>query len=160
MSSGKVLSRFSLRRPGALLFWATALLFVAGVLVPLIHVNLFRRGIQTALESALGRRVEIGDVTLNLLTGPGFRLGNVVIGEDPAFGAEPFAHMTALQARLRLRTLWTGQIQLSALTLEEPSLNLVKNAAGRWNFETLMARNRAPGDGTPANPARPGMEQR
>jgi hypothetical protein len=142
-------SRLSLRRPSGLFFWAAALAFTAGVLVPLIHANRFRHGIQLALENALGRRVEIGEVTLRLLTGPGFRLENVIIGEDPAFGAEPFAHVTAMQARLRLRTLWTGQIQLSSLTLQEPSLNLVKNAEGRWNFETLMLRAgpSAPGGG-------------
>src|SRR4029079_2746227 len=90
------------------------------------------------------RRVEVGDVTLQLLTGPGFRLEDVVISEDPAFGVEPFAHATAMQARLRWRTLWTGQIQLASLTLEGTSINLVKNAAGQWNFETLLERAGAP----------------
>jgi hypothetical protein len=154
MSDSPARPWWSLRRPAGVLFWGAALLFVAGVLLPLVHANTFRRGIQTALEGALGRRVEVGDVTLQLLTGPGFRLEDVVIGEDPAFGVEPFAHAAAMQARLRLRTLWTGQIQLASLTLEGPSINLVKNAAGKWNFETLLERAGAPApSAAPATPA-------
>ncbi|GEM_PF-1560474 len=126
-----------------ILLWAAALLLFAGLVVPLIHANRFHRQIRAALESALGRKVEIGEVTLNLLTGPGFQLQNVVIGEDPAFGIEPFAYMDSMQVRLRLRTLWTGQIQLASLTLINPSINLVKNAGGRWNFEALLDRARA-----------------
>jgi hypothetical protein len=123
----------------ALICLAGAIVF-AGVIVPLIHANRFRAQIQTALENALGRKVEIGEVTLHLLTGPGFQLQNVVVGEDPAFGIEPFAYMSSMQARLRLRTLWTGQIRVASLTLVEPSINLTKNAQGRWNFEGLFDR--------------------
>lgn len=145
-------SRLSLRRPSGLLFWGAALVVFAGFLVPLIHANRLRGQIQAALENALGRKVEIGDVTLHLLTGPGFQLQNVIIGEDPAFGLEHFAYMTSMQARLRLRTLWTGQVQLASLTLVEPSINLVKNRQGRWNFEALMERAGAAG-GLPASGA-------
>lgn len=131
---------WSLRRPAGMLWWTAAFLAFAGFVVPLIHANRFRRQIQTALEQALGRRVEIGEITLRLLPAPGFQMENVVVGEDPAFGAEHFAYMTSMQARVRLRALWTGQVQLASLTLAEPSLNLVKNAQGKWNFETLMER--------------------
>jgi hypothetical protein len=131
---------WSLRRPAGIFLWTAAFLFFAGFLVPLIHANRFRRQIQIALEQGLGRRVEIGDITLRLLPAPGFQLENVVIGEDPDFGSEHFAYMNSMQARVRLRALWTGQVQLASLTLEEPSLNLVKNAEGRWNFEALMER--------------------
>ena len=137
----KTLHRWwSLRRPAGILFWTAAFLVFAGFVVPLIHANRFRGQIQTALEQALGRRVEIGEITLRLLPAPGFQMENVVVGEDPAFGAEHFAYMTSMQTAVRLRALWTGKVQLASLTLEEPSLNLVKNAQGKWNFETLMER--------------------
>ncbi len=131
---------WSLRRPSGAAFWLAAFLIFAGFVVPLIHANRFRRQIQSALERALGRRVEIGEITLRLLPAPGFQMQNVVVAEDPAFGAEHFAYMTSMQARLRLRTLWTGQVQLASLILQEPSVNLVKNPAGQWNFETLVER--------------------
>jgi AsmA protein len=131
---------WSLRRPAGVFFWTAAFLLVAGFLVPLINANRFRRQIQTALEAALGRKVEIGEVTLRLLPAPGFHMQNVVVADDPAFGAEHFAYMTSMQVRLRLRTLWTGQVQLASLLLEEPSINLVKTAGGKWNFEALMER--------------------
>jgi len=132
------------RRPAPLAAAGAALILFAAFGVPLINANRFRDRIREALEGALGRRVEIGNVAFHLLTGPGFRLENVIIGEDPAFGAEPFAYMASMQARVRLRTLWTGRVQLASLDLEEPSLNLVKNLEGRWNFEGLLERAGAP----------------
>lgn len=131
---------WSLRRPAGALLWAAAFLVFAGFVVPLIHANRFRRRIQTALEQALGRRVEVGEITLRLLPAPGFQMENVVVGEDPAFGSEHFAYMTSMQAAVRWRSLWTGEVQLASLALAEPSLNLVKNAQGKWNFEALMER--------------------
>ena len=144
-------SRLSPLRPSGALFWAAALVVFAGLVVPLIHANRFQRQIRAALEGSLGRKVEIGEVTLTLLSGPGFELQNVIIGEDPAFGIEHFAYMDSMQARLRLRTLWTGQIQLASLTMIDPSINLVKNSQGRWNFEALLGR--AGGHGSPDGPA-------
>lgn len=141
----RLASRLSPRRPSGALLWTAALVVFAGVIVPLIHANRFRGRIQAALENSLGRKVEIGEVTLQLLTGPGFQLHNVIIGDDPAFGAEHFAYMDEMQVRLRLRTLWTGQVQFASLTLINPSINLVKNPQGRWNFETLLARARQAG---------------
>ncbi len=145
MADARPRALFSLRRLSRTLLWTALAIVAAGLLLPLIHANRFHRQIRTALESALGRRVEIGGVTLNLFTGPGFQLQNVIIGDDPAFGAEHFAYMDSMQVRLRLRTLWTGQIQVASLTLIDPSINLVKNAQGRWNFETLLARSASGG---------------
>lgn len=138
-------SRLSPRSLSGALFWLVLVVVFAGLVLPLIHANRFRARIQAALESSLGRRVEIGQVALTLLPAPGFQLENVIIGDDPAFGAEHFAYMGSMQARLRLRALWTGHVQLASLTLVEPSLNLVKNAQGRWNFEALLGRAASPG---------------
>jgi len=118
-----------------------------GLGLPLVNANLFRNRVRLALEAELGRRVEVGGVSLSLLTGPAFQLHNVVIGEDPAFGVEHFAYMSEMQARLRLRSLWTGRVQVSSLTLIEPSLNLVKNPEGRWNFQDLLRRAAVAGPG-------------
>ena len=61
----------------------------------------FAERIRSGLETALGRRVEFGDVRFNLFTGPGFSISKVVIHEDPAFGREPFAYVESLEARPR-----------------------------------------------------------
>ncbi len=113
---------------------------VAVVLVPFLNADRYSRRVLTSLETALGRKVEIGEVHFSLFRGPGFTLDKVVIYDDPAIGAEPIAYVTSMEARVRLRTLWTGEIEFSSLRLSEPSVNIVKSAAGPWNFEPLLVR--------------------
>ncbi len=119
---------------------AAAALAAALLLPFLVNVNLFRAQVTRALGAGLGRPVEAASIRLKLLSGPGFDLRNVTIGEDPAFGIEPFARMPTLRATVRLRSLWTGRLAFSSLVFVEPSVNLGRNAAGRWNVESLVAR--------------------
>ena len=68
----------------------------------------------------------------NLFQGPGFTVSDVEIGEDPAFGIEPFAAwpggVESLDARLKLKSLWTGKLEWSSLRLNSPVVNLVEFA--------------------------------
>src|SRR5437899_10312270 len=75
-----------------------AIVVVIGVLAPYLDANRLRPRIQAALEAAFNRPVQIEEVHLNLFTGPGFTVKNVLIGEDPAAGIEPFAHVEFMQA--------------------------------------------------------------
>ncbi len=127
-------------RKRTLLKVAAAALAAALLLPFLVNVNRFRGQIARALEAGLGRPVQVGNVRLKLLSGPGFHLENVTIAEDPAFGIEPFARMPSLRATLRLRSLWTGRMSFSSLLFVEPSVNLARNEQNRWNLEPLLAR--------------------
>ncbi len=118
------------------------LLVAIGAIAPLISANHFKSQIQSALESSLNRRVSIGDVHLNVFTGLGFTLDDVLIEEAPGMGIEPFAHVDSLKARIRLASLWTGHLGFSHLTLAEPSVNFVKSDAGPWNIQPFLNRAR------------------
>ena len=121
-------------------FWSLLLLVAAGMLAPYLHADRFGGRIQQALERYLNRKVEIGEVRLNLFRGPGFSLRRVTIHDDPATGIEPFAYVTSIEARVRLSSLWSGRLDFSSLRLEEPSVNLVKAGEGPWNFQPLLSR--------------------
>ena len=114
---------------------------VAGIAAPFLSADMFGQRIKQALEASLGRPVTIGKVRFNLFQGPGFTLSDVEIGEDPAFGIEPFAAwpggVESLDARLKVKSLWTGKLEWSSLRLNSPVVNLVK-VGGRWNFEPLL----------------------
>lgn len=115
-----------------------------GLIAPLIDAASFRAPIQHAVEDSLGRKIEFSKVHLTLFSGPGFTLENVSISEDPRYGLEPFAWVPTLQARIRIDKLLRGQIRLSSLRLEDPSLNLVKRSDGTWNVVQLLQRLTAP----------------
>jgi hypothetical protein len=96
--------------------------------------------IANSISRAVGRQVEIGSVHLRFLPQPGFDLENVVIYEDPAFGAEPMLRAPEVTAMVRLTSLVRGRLDIARLELTEPSLNLVRRADGRWNWADLLER--------------------
>jgi hypothetical protein len=109
-----------------------------GLAVPYIDADGYRERIQNALEQALHRKVTVGKVRFNLLTGPGFTAEDVVIHDDPAIGIEPIAYVGSMAARVRLTTLWTRNLSFSNLRLSEPTVNLSKGGNGLWNFQLLI----------------------
>ena len=128
------------RRAAAYLGAACFVVLLAGLTAPFLGANRFAEPIRSGLQAALGRRVEIGDVHFNLLTGPGFVIDKVIIHEDPSFGAEPFAYVESLEARPRLWALLLGKLEFTSLRLEEAIVNLtrVDNGGAAWDFAKLL----------------------
>lgn len=117
------------------------LIVLAAAAAPLINATRFQQQIREGLERALQRKVEItGRVRFTVISGPGFTADDVLIAEDPRAGIEPFAYVATLSSRIRLRSLWTGKLEFSTLTLEDPSVNLVKIPGGPWNIQPFLER--------------------
>ncbi len=103
-------------------------------------VSRLKSRIISSISSGVGRSVDIGSVHLRLLPRPGFDLENLVVFDDPAFGAEPMLRASEVTADLRLTSLVRGRLEIARLDLTDPSLNLVQGANGRWNVEPLLER--------------------
>jgi hypothetical protein len=117
-----------------------AVFLAAGIAAPFFSADRFGERIGKALEASLGRKVKIGKVRFGLFGGPGFTISDVEIAEDPAFGIEPLAQFSpegSLDARIQLKSLWTGKLEWASLRLNGPIVNLVKTDSGHWNFEPL-----------------------
>ena len=85
--------------------------------------------------------MDIGSVHVQLLPRPAFDLENLVVYDDPAFGAEPIVRATEVTAAIRLTSLLRGRLEISRLDLTEPSLNIVHGQNGHWNLEALLERS-------------------
>jgi hypothetical protein len=96
--------------------------------------------IANSIGMALQRQVDISRVHLRLLPQPGFDLEGFAVRDDPTFGAEPVLRSQEVTASLRLSSLLRGRLEISRLSLTEPSLNLVRRDDGRWNIETFLER--------------------
>jgi len=114
------------------------LLILLAILPPLISVNRYQRRIATGISTSLGRPVHFDHVSLNLLPIPGFTITNFVVEEDPAFGAEPIIRANTVHANLRVSSIFRRPIEVSRISFTDPSINLVHDARGRWNFEGLL----------------------
>jgi hypothetical protein len=140
--------------------WVAVAMLVVLVLIltpPLLNVNRLRRRIATSMSESLGRPVHMDRVNLNLLPVPGFTLQNLVVSEDPSFGAEPVIRANSVHATLRASSLWRRQVEFGTIRFEEPSVNLVRRADGRWNIESILLhaaqKDAAPTAQTKAGPA-------
>jgi len=116
-----------------------ALLLVLFLFRPGVHP--LRHRIAASIGSALGRRVTIDNVRVHLLPRPGFDLGGLIIADNPEFSSEPFVRAQDVSAAIRLRPLLRGRLEIATLSATEPSINLVRNAEGRWNLATLLERS-------------------
>lgn len=134
-ASGAVKPFFSKRRVVAA---AVVILLVLFLVRP--GVSRLKTRIANSISRAVDRPAEIGSVHLRFLPQPGFDLENLVIYEDPAFGAEPMLRAPEVTAVVRLTSLVRGRLDISRLELTEPSLNLVRREDGRWNWEALLER--------------------
>lgn len=141
-----------LRRRGRWIVAWGAFLALAGWLgPPLVRVERYRRQLKSELERELGRPVDFGKVSVRLLPRPGFSIENVLVGEAPEFGSEPFARIDRVDCDVRWQSLWHDQFTFDRLVLERPSFNLVRNDAGVWNVRSLLVRPSPPA--APAGPA-------
>jgi len=120
---------------------ALLVVVAVGLAAPRVSADRFRPRIQAALEAALNRPVHLGAVHLNLFTGPGFTVDDVLIDDVPAAGIEPFAHVEHMQARIRWTSLFAGNLAFSSLRLDTPSVNVVKIPSGAWNIQPLLDRH-------------------
>ncbi|HMD96118.1 MAG TPA: AsmA family protein [Terriglobia bacterium] len=115
------------------------LLGTAWFLPSFFSAERYRRQLEAGLQQTLHRPVRFGAASFRLLPHPGFSIENAVISEDAAFGPEPFARVERMDCDLRWRSLWHSRLQCSALHLDHPTLNAVRNARGDWNVDTFLA---------------------
>ncbi len=115
-----------------------ALLAAAFLVPPLVNLGRYQRRIAGAISGSLGRPVTLSSVHLRLLPTPGLEITDFTVQEDPAFGAEPTLCAPTVVASMRLTSLWRGRLEASRISLDAPSLNLARNAAGRWNLGTIL----------------------
>ena len=115
-----------------------ALLIVIAIAVPfLVNVNAFRPQIESSLSSALGRPVNVGNLSLSILSGS-VGADQLSIADDPKFSSAPFIQAKSLQVGVELMPLiFSKQLNVTHLTIEHPEITLLRNREGVWNFSSL-----------------------
>ncbi len=117
---------------------AVVTLLLLVLIPPFLNINRFRRRIAVSISGSLGRPVHFDNVGFRILPTPGFTIENFVVGEDPSFGDEPFLRADTVTATLHISSLWRGHLEFATISLDEPHVNLVRNAAGQWNIESVL----------------------
>lgn len=117
-----------------------AVLLLGLVLLPfLINVNQFRPQIEAVADSALNRKVTLGDIGLSIFSG-GVTVQDISVSDDPAFGNSPFLTAKSVSVGVELMPLvFSRALHVTSLTINEPEVTLIRSASGTWNFSTLGA---------------------
>ncbi|MGB9406851.1 MAG: AsmA family protein, partial [Terracidiphilus sp.] len=108
------------------------------IVPPFLSVSRYKGRITQLISASLGRPVRLSSVEVRLLPRPGFLLTNLIVEEDPAYGAEPVLQANTVTASIRLLSLWRGRLEIDTISVDEASLNLVRTSAGRWNIDSLL----------------------
>jgi AsmA protein len=119
-------------------------LIVVGVLIVLvlvapflIPVNQFRPTIEEKASAALGRKVELGNLSLSLFSGS-LSADNISIGDDPKFSSSPFLTAKSLNVGVEVMPLiFSKTLNVTGVTIASPQVTLLRNAAGQWNYSSL-----------------------
>ena len=121
------------------------IVLAVGIFVATFNPNDYRGTLQTKLEQQLDRKVALGNMELGLFP-LRFRVYNLSIADDPKFGTRAFVQTQELSVSVKLLPLLSKSVQIDSLALERPSVELIKNAQGMWNFASI-------GQKTPATPS-------
>lgn len=115
-----------------------AVLIVLAIAIPLlVNVNSFRPQIESSLSGALGRQVKVGNLSLSILSGS-LGADQLSIADDPKFSNAPFITAKSLRVGVELMPLlFSKQMNVTHLTIDQPEIALLRNQAGVWNFSSL-----------------------
>ena len=139
--------------------WAgilVALLLLIMVSIPFwIDANAFRPLLEADLTKALGREVKLGDLKLALLSGA-VTANDLSVADDPIFNRTPFVRARSLRLTVELwPLLFSHQLNVTALTIDQPQIALMQSPAGEWNFSRMGAHSAAkPEQARPASGTR------
>jgi AsmA protein len=136
------------------------ILIVVGVLVVLIlivpfliPVNQFRPTIEEKASAALGRKVQLGNLSLSLISGS-LSAEELSIGDDPKFSSSPFLTAKSLKVGVEIMPLiFSKTLNVTGVTIDSPQVTLLHNGAGQWNYSSLgtaAAKGQPPAAAKPA----------
>jgi uncharacterized protein involved in outer membrane biogenesis len=141
----------NLRNSWKIALWVTAILVATQIAASIsVRTPRVRNYFSARLEDAFGRPVQVKHFNIEILPSPRIYASGVTVGEDPAFGYEYFLRAEQLTAGLRWSGFLRGRFEFGTLSLDQPSLTLVRNSEGRWNLEDWLPPAKRLGAATPA----------
>jgi len=126
-----------------------------GILLAVFNPNDYRGTIQTKLEQQLNRKVSLGNMSLGLFP-LRFKVANLSIADDTKFNSNtPFIQAQELSVSVRLLPLLSKTVEVDSLGLDRPSVDLIKNAQGVWNFASLGQKSPPEASAAPSSSSTP-----
>jgi AsmA protein len=114
-----------------------ALLVILFILPFVIPVNKFRPTIEAKASEALGRKVQLGNLSLSIFGGS-LGIDSISVSDDPKFSSGPFLTAKSVKVGVELVPLiFSQQVNVTGIEILEPQVLMLKNPSGQWNFSSL-----------------------
>lgn len=123
-----------------------AILLILIVTPFFVNADRFRPEIEAALSEKLGRKVQLGHLSVSLFSGS-LKADRISIADDPAYSRGPFVTARSLAVGVDVMPLiFSRDLRVHSLEFVDPQVQLLRTPAGKWNFATLGAAPGAPSD--------------
>src|SRR5260370_36086399 len=121
-----------------IVFIVVGVLIVLVLVAPfLIPVNQFGPTIDEKASAALGRKVQLGNISLSLLSGS-LSAEALSIGDDLKFTSAPFLTAKSLNVGVEMMPLiFSKTLNFTAVTITSPHVTLLHNAADQCDYSSL-----------------------
>ena len=137
--------------------WLIAVAIAAGLVVSaavalffLVDVNSYRPLIAAKVREATGRTITLGKVSFALLPTPGLSVGGPIrVSDSAAHPGRNALTADSLRVRIGLLGLLRGRANVTSIHLSRPTVTLIRDARGRWNFDDLVERASAASKAAP-----------
>ena len=120
-----------------LLFGIVLLIALGTVFVYFFDANDYKDQFISYVEEHSKRSVELETLNLTLFPSLGIAATGLQIGENPAFGDEPFLEAQEIQLGLKLLPLLKQEAQVDGIVLKGIKANVVRDDQGQFNFDDL-----------------------
>jgi AsmA protein len=129
-----------------LILIVVGLLIVIVIAAPfLIPVNQFRPTIEEKASAALGRKVEVGDLSLSLFSGS-LAADNLSIADDPKFNKSPFLTAKSINVGVELMPLiLSKELNITGIIIDNPEVTLIRSSGGEWNYSSFGVAGKSRG---------------
>jgi AsmA protein len=124
---------------------------IALLIVVLLGIRLFvdpndyKDRIARAVMNSTGRELSLsGQIKLSVFPWIALELGPATLGNPPGFSTEPFAAVQHVALRVKVLPLLRKELEIGRIEIDGLDLRLLKNAAGRGNWEDVNSQNTAP----------------
>jgi AsmA protein len=104
--------------------------------------NDYREQMADGFQKATGREINIaGELNTSFFPWIGIETGAIEVANAPGFGDAPLAAIKGSKIHLKLKPLFSGEIEMDTVILDGLQANLVTLADGKTNWEFTAARS-------------------
>jgi uncharacterized protein involved in outer membrane biogenesis len=118
---------------------ALAILLVAVVLVivvpQLVDLDHYRPQVVAHIQAETAKPASVGHLSLSIFPRLSIRVDDFALGNPRGFPPGHFVEVRRIHVLVDAGALWHRQVIINSLEFDDPSINLLSDGHGHWNFE-------------------------